>query len=182
MKPSTIGNIKFGDAKYTVEYDESKKDISGNVLAKEFTFKFENTLPLGKDYVVTVSDVESYADVKVENYSQTHKTPYSEMAKELFLTGTSVDGDTVNVEYFNNADNVSKSDSGLSFNIICAVYDESGAMADLQILPVENVKKGESIKKAFTFIGSWADYKVFTWSSFADINPILNAYDSRIAQ
>lgn len=178
MKPSTITNVKIGDAEYTVEYDNSKTDTNGNVFAKEFTFRFKEALPFSKPYTVSIEGVEAYSNKAVESYSQTHTTPDAPMANELFLTNTSVDSDTVNVEYFNNINYLSDADTGLSFNIICTVYNEDGALVDLEILPVENVKKGETVNKSFTFITPFTNYKVFTWSSFENLEPMLINFDS----
>ncbi len=69
MKPESITNVSVGDASYTLEYDKTKKDLEGNILAKEFKFKFQAPLSGGVEHTVNISEAKSYADIPMEDYS-----------------------------------------------------------------------------------------------------------------
>lgn len=69
MIPETITNVTVGNASYTLEYDQTKKDLEGNILAKVFTFKFNTPISGGVEHAVNISGAKSYADVAMDNYS-----------------------------------------------------------------------------------------------------------------
>lgn len=175
MKPDTVNNVTIGEAEYTIEYDDTKKDLEGNVLANEYTFKFVTALPAGEECNVSISGAEAYSGLAMVDYSSTHATPGEPLPTSLILESVTDSGNTVSVNYLNNSGDL------MTFNIICATYDENDALIDAKILTIENMASGTRVDRAFTFISPWSSYRVFTWSTETMMKSVIPNYDSKNA-
>ena len=176
IKPDTVNNVKVGDAKFKMEYDNTKTDADGNVYAKEFTFKFTESLPTGTDYTVSVDGAQSYAGKAMEAYSDVCRTPGEPLPKELILTTEeNKEAKTISLAYHNNTV------SDMVVNIACVIYDENGDIVKIEMLGNESINVGAKIDRVFSYDSSWDSYKVFTWYS-SSLSPATALFDSAIAQ
>lgn len=172
MDPATINQVSVGDVGYTLDYDDSKTDADGNVFAKEFTFIFDSALRPGMDYTIEVSDAKSYADVAMEAYTTTVKTPGEPLPTVLTITDVSEETDTISATYTNYAFRT------LSYSAICASYDEEGRLVELKMAMVDDLEPGKEVTKEFTLSLPYSSYRLFTWSTNGQLMPIIELYDS----
>lgn len=172
VKPETVKNVEVGNAKYTLEYATEQKDVAGNVYAKQFTFKFDSALKKGVSYSVKISGVESYAGVKMQDYSEKHTTPGNPLPTEILVSNVNLNSNNISVEFMNNTG------SPATFNAICAVYGENGNLIDSRAALIENLAHGEDINKAFTFEKPWVTYKIFIWSADS-LKPYTKLYEGK---
>ena len=176
IKPDTLKNVKIGDMICNMEYDTTKTDLQGNVLAKEFTFKFAEQLPTGTDFTISAEGAQSYAGVAMEAFSGEYRTPGEPLPKDLILTtDANMNTKSVKVAYHNNTT------SDMVVNIVCAIYDENGGLIKLEMLGRESIKVGAKIDREFSYDTVWNTYKVFTWNS-SSLSPAAALFDSADAQ
>jgi hypothetical protein len=176
IKPDTLKNVKIGDITCEMEYDNTKTDIDGNVFAKEFTFKFAESLPTGTDYTISVDGAQSYAGVTMEAYSAICRTPGEPLPKELILsTVEDANSKVIKLAYHNNTI------SDMVVNIVCAIYDENGDLIKIEMLGNESINVGAKIDRVFSYDSLWDSYKVFTWYS-SSLKPAAALFDSAKAQ
>lgn len=92
MNPATLKGITLTDSKgkkvnFTTTYDKNETDTDGNVFAKEFTFT-----PTGynkgdhETFTLSISDMESYAGVKLLNVSKDFEITFESSTNETVPT------------------------------------------------------------------------------------------------
>ena len=177
IKADSLKDVKIGNAEYTMEYDTATKNSAGDVITKDFTFRFAKALPTGTPYTVSVENAVSYAEVLMQAFSAEYTTPGEPLPKELMFTDV-VANETlksIDVKYLNN------SSSDVTVNIACAIYDENGDLVRVEIVTGEEIKLGAELSTGFQFSNNWNSYKIFTWNS-KSLKPEVSVYDSTVIQ
>ena len=164
MKPETVNNVSVGGVKLgTAEYDKTQTDLAGNNFANKYTFKLESALETGTEYEVSVKGAASYANKTMADYSVKHKTP-GEAKPKILIKEVNTADKSVSVYYHNNTG------SDMTFMTLCAIYDASGALVEMQTCDMSTFKHTEKTTKVFDFTQEWASYKVFEWEIVSNQN------------
>lgn len=173
MKPDTLQNVSIGNHTYTMDYNKNETSTDGTVYARTYTFKLNEAVADGESVAVSISNAESYTGVKMTSYSENIVCSNS---AEKFEYGIKIDNavedkasKTVSVDFTNLTEKFQ------SFDAICAVYDENGALLSIKILPVVALDTNSKTNKVFNFDKEWTTYKVFAWDSLNTMQPLAES-------
>ena len=170
MKPETVNNVSIGNYTYTIDYNKNETAPDGTVYAKTYIFKLNEPVADGENITVSISNAESYANVKMAYYSEnvvcSNATPQAEYAVKIENAVEDKTNGKITADFTNLTEKIQ------SFDAICAVYDENGTLIGVQSYPVFALDGNETEGKTFSFDKAWASYKMFAWDSFEGMKPI----------
>lgn len=172
MDPESVkDNITIGGNEYTLSYPTNETAPDGTVYARKFVCTFENALPAGANVNVSISGAESYAGVKMSNYSESlsaGEAPPKSYDITIENVSDNKDDKIVTADFKNNTNRYQ------TFEAICAAYDDAGVLLEIQTTLV--VAPGEdSVKRTFSFTSDWASCKIFAWSDKNSMVPVAEA-------
>ena len=87
---------------------------------------------------------------------------------DLSVSDVSVNGDEVAISYTNNTD------ANAYFDVIFAEYD-GDILVRIEKRSIADLEKGQTKEETFELSNSSNSYKIFTWSSFGDLIPLLTS-------
>lgn len=170
MKPETVTNISIGGNEYTLSYPTNETAPDGTVYARKFVCTLKTPLQAGSNAAVKISGAESYAGVRMSDYSANLSS--GEAAPESYdinIENASESNMTISADFKNNTDRYQ------TFEAICAVYDGEGVLLDTKTTMVVALGADDSTNKTFEFDRAFASYKIFAWSDTDSMIPIAEA-------
>lgn len=174
MKPDTVKTISIGGNEYTLSYPKNETAPDGTVYARKFICTLKNALPAGTSLNVSVSGAESYAGVKMSDYSatlQAGEAPPEKYEATIQNVSENKTEKTVTAEFKNNTDTY------LFFDAICATYDSEGALLETQTVSGLRPHANGTVNETFTFTKDWASYKIFAWNDVEKMVPVAEAVE-----
>ena len=170
MQPDTVSNVSIGGHTYTLDYSKNETAPDGTIYARVFTFNLNEAVSDSENVAVSISGAKSYADVAMTAYSENVVCSNAAEAVEYSVKIENAVEDKDNKTM--SADFVNLTDKLQSFDAICAIYGENGALLEMKIAPIVALDGASKTNKVFSFNKEWTTYKLFAWDSLNGMQPV----------